>query len=150
MEPAVEWIDQQGDEERWFAWVHFFDPHTPYDAPGRFATDHDPYDAEVAYSDEVLGRLLNHLNEKGRLERTLVVVTSDHGESLGDHGERTHGVFAYDSTLRVPLVFWSSARLGPKRIRNPGTTHRPRSYVDGSYSAFPFRRAVKDALSSMS
>ncbi len=119
MEPAVEWIDQRGSDERWFAWIHFFDPHTPYDAPARYATDHDPYDAEIAYSDEVLGQLVNHLNEKGRLERTLVVVTSDHGESLGDHGERTHGVFAYDSTLRVPLVFWSSPHLSPKRVESP-------------------------------
>jgi arylsulfatase A-like enzyme/Flp pilus assembly protein TadD len=119
MEPAVEWIDERDSDDRWFAWVHFFDPHTPYDAPTPYAANRDPYDAEVAYSDDVLGRLLKHLKEKGKLDRTLIVVTSDHGESLGDHGERTHGVFTYDSTLRVPLVIWSQRGMGPKVVQSP-------------------------------
>ncbi len=119
MKPAVRWIGKRGNDERWFAWVHFYDPHAPYDAPARYLDDREPYDAEVAYSDSILGLLLKHLNENEKLSRTLVVVTSDHGESLGDHGERSHGAFAYQPTLRVPLVFWASERLAPKLVEIP-------------------------------
>jgi len=88
-----------------FLWVHLYDPHAPYDAPPEYrqraAT---PYDAEVAYADAQFARLLEALRASARLDRTLVVVAGDHGEGLGDHGERTHGMLAYDSTLRVPLV----------------------------------------------
>jgi len=90
---------------RWFAWVHLFDPHTPYDAPPPYRSGRSPYDAEVAYTDATIGRLLDRLTRQGQLEHALVVVTADHGESLGDHGETTHGLFAYESTLAVPLIF---------------------------------------------
>ena len=88
----------------WFAWVHLFDPHAPYDAPVEYRAGRSPYDAEVAYADAMLGRLLARLAAAHALDRTLIVVTADHGESLGDHGETTHGLFAYDSTLAVPLI----------------------------------------------
>ena len=88
----------------WFAWVHLFDPHTPYDAPAEYRAGRSAYDAEVAYTDAMLGRLLDRLTEAHALDRTIVVVTADHGESLGDHGETTHGLFAYGSTLAVPLI----------------------------------------------
>jgi arylsulfatase A-like enzyme/Tfp pilus assembly protein PilF len=88
------------------AWVHLFDPHAPYEAPGpwrqRFAKS--PYDGEVAYADAEVGRLVGWLDSAGLRARTLVVVTSDHGEGLGEHGEDEHMFFVYDSTLRVPLV----------------------------------------------
>jgi arylsulfatase A-like enzyme/Flp pilus assembly protein TadD len=88
----------------WFAWVHYFDPHAPYEPPpdllARFAAN--PYDGEIAFADRELGRLLAGLGPAR--ERTLVLVTADHGESLGEHGEDTHGVFVYDSTLRVPWI----------------------------------------------
>jgi len=88
-----------------FLWVHLYDPHAPYAAPPEYrqraAT---PYDAEVAYADAQLSRLLEQLRLSGELDRTIVIVAGDHGEGLGDHGERTHGMLAYDSTLRVPLV----------------------------------------------
>ncbi|HSD28950.1 MAG TPA: sulfatase-like hydrolase/transferase, partial [Vicinamibacteria bacterium] len=97
---AAEWI--RGARAPWFAWVHYFDPHAPYEPPldlaARFASS--PYDGEVAFVDRELGRLL----AAGDPSRTLVLVTSDHGESLGEHGEATHGVFVYDATLRVPWV----------------------------------------------
>lgn len=86
----------------WFAWVHLFDPHAPYRAP-RAIVD-SAYDNEVAFTDAELGSFLGELETAGLLSRTLIVVLSDHGEGLGDHGEETHGLFAYDSTLRIPLI----------------------------------------------
>src|SRR5205085_7623608 len=86
----------------WFAWIHLYDPHEPYRAPEPYASQHAPYDAEVAYTDAVIGKLLDDLGSAGQLDRTLIIVAADHGESLGEHGERTHGVFAYDVTLKVP------------------------------------------------
>jgi arylsulfatase A-like enzyme/Tfp pilus assembly protein PilF len=91
----------------WLAWVHLYDPHEPYRAPEPYASQHAPYDAEVAYTDAMVGRLLDDLRQAGRLDHTLVVVTADHGESLGEHGERTHGVFVYDVTMRVPWLIWT-------------------------------------------
>ena len=91
----------------WFAWVHLYDPHEPYRAPEPYASQHEPYDAEVAYTDAMVGKLLADLRAAGQLDRTLVMVAADHGESLGEHGERTHGVFVYDVTMRVPWIIWT-------------------------------------------
>jgi len=102
---AANWILSSAAPGPWFAWVHLFDPHAPYDAPQEYRTGRQPYDAEVAYTDAMIGRLLDRLREGRALDRTMVIVTADHGESLGDHGETTHGLFAYDSTLAVPLIF---------------------------------------------
>ena len=102
----------------WFAWVHLFDPHAPYDAPAEYRAGRAPYDAEVAYTDAMLGRLLTRLAAAHALDRTLIVVTADHGESLGDHGEMTHGLFAYDSTLAVPLIL-KAAALSPAVVQAP-------------------------------
>src|SRR4051794_28795075 len=88
----------------WFAWVHLFDPHAPYDAPPDYRRDRSPYDAEIAYTDAMLGQLLDRLRAAHALDRALVVVTADHGESLGEHGEMTHGLFAYNATIAVPLI----------------------------------------------
>ncbi len=103
VEAAGDWILGAGPSP-WLAWVHLFDPHAPYDAPPPVPPGRPPYDAEVAYTDAMLGRLLDRLRQRGVLDHTLVVVTADHGEGLGDHGERTHGLFAYDATLAVPLI----------------------------------------------
>jgi arylsulfatase A-like enzyme/Tfp pilus assembly protein PilF len=94
----------------WFTWVHLYDPHEPYRAPEPYASQHEPYDAEVAYVDATIGTLLARLQSAGQLERTLVVVAADHGESLGEHGERTHGVFVYDVTMRTPVIIWAGGR----------------------------------------
>jgi tetratricopeptide (TPR) repeat protein len=95
-----------GSGAPWFLWVHYYDPHAPYEPPGelatRFATR--PYYGEAAFVDQQLGRLLRRLDERGWSSRTLVLVTSDHGESLGEHGEDSHGIFVYDSTLRIPWI----------------------------------------------
>jgi arylsulfatase A-like enzyme/Tfp pilus assembly protein PilF len=89
-----------------FLWVHLFDPHAPYapPEPERSSFAGALYDGEIAYADRVIGDLLDGLRAQGRYERTLIVVTSDHGESLGEHMEDSHGVFVYDETQRIPLV----------------------------------------------
>lgn len=104
IDKALEWLN--GCEDPWFIWVHCFDPHHPYEPPEPFRTQYKdaPYDGEVAYVDHELGRLFAYL-EKNRLEgKTLIVFTADHGESLGQHGEKTHGCFAYNSTIWIPLL----------------------------------------------
>ena len=87
---ALGWI--AGRTGRWFVWVHYFDPHAPYEPPAEFGPPRTstPYDGEIAFVDREVGRLLAGIGDP---ERTLVLVTADHGESLGDHGEETHGVF---------------------------------------------------------
>jgi arylsulfatase A-like enzyme/Flp pilus assembly protein TadD len=99
----------------WFAWVHLYDPHEPYTPPEPYRSQYqaEPYDGEIAYTDAALGSFFAQLRRVAALDNTLVVITSDHGESLGEHGERTHGLFAYDATLRVPLVMWAPPRLRP-------------------------------------
>ncbi len=99
---AAKWIlDPVAPSRPWFAWVHVFDPHAPYDAPGAAG---EGYDGEVRFVDRALGDFLERLDRGGALARTVIMVTADHGESLGEHGESTHGLFTYDATMRVPLV----------------------------------------------
>ncbi|RMF85307.1 MAG: hypothetical protein D6744_01615, partial [Planctomycetota bacterium] len=91
--------------QRFFLFVHYFDPHERYEPPPRWAGKFDdPYLEEIAFVDEQIGRLLAGLEKAGLSDRTLVVITADHGEGRGDHDESTHGYFVYDSTLRVPLI----------------------------------------------
>ena len=92
-------------ERPFLLWLHYFDPHKPYDPPAELAAELAPYHAEIRRVDRELGRLLDELGALGIRERTLVVVTSDHGEGQGQHNEETHSYFVYDSTMRVPLVF---------------------------------------------
>jgi arylsulfatase A-like enzyme len=103
---ALAWWRQQTNAPR-FLWVHLFDPHAPYDPPEPFATRFkgNPYLGEVAAADAALAPLLDPLLG-GKERPCFVVVTADHGEALGDHGELTHGLFAYEATLHVPLVLW--------------------------------------------
>jgi arylsulfatase A-like enzyme/Flp pilus assembly protein TadD len=101
----------------WFAWVHLFDPHAPYDAPPDYRPGRTPYDAEVAYADAMVGRLIDSLRSAGQLDHTVVIVTADHGESLGEHGETTHGLFAYESTIHVPLIV-SGPALHPSVVED--------------------------------
>jgi arylsulfatase A-like enzyme len=95
-----------GAKAGFYAWVHLYDPHAPYDPPEPYAARYAgrPYDGEVAWCDELVGRLIAALRDAGTLDNTLVVVASDHGEALGEHGEDVHGYFVYEATLRVPLV----------------------------------------------
>ena len=102
--------------QRFFAWVHVFDPHSPYKPPGRSRADYaaQPYHGEVACVDRALGPC--SIGSTTLSRPTLVIVTSDHGESLGEHGELTHGMFAYEATLRVPLII---ARIEPGERASP-------------------------------
>ena len=121
--PALEWISSR--EGPWFAWVHVYDPHAPYAPPPpfdeRFAGD--PYSGEISYTDNALAPIFEHLRDSGALDSTVVVITADHGEGLGEHGELTHGVFAYNTTLRVPLVIRAPWAIAPgvrveRRVRH--------------------------------
>jgi arylsulfatase A-like enzyme len=105
---ALDWIGQQ--PSKFFAWVHVYDPHSPYRPPPDLLAQYrtQPSYGEVAFVDRALGPLFDRLSALPR--PTLVIVTADHGESLGEHGGATHGMFAYESTLRVPLIV---TRLAP-------------------------------------
>jgi arylsulfatase A-like enzyme len=111
---ARRWLDAHAGE-RTFCWVHLYEPHAPYAAPEPFSSRFpaDPYAGEVAAADAALEPLLRPLLEAGNRVRSLVLLTADHGESLGEHGEATHGVFAYEATLRVPLILYSPTLLTP-------------------------------------
>ena len=104
---SIEWLETQ--DNPWFLWMHCFDPHQQYNPPEPFKTQfkESPYNGEVAYVDHELGRLFSYLREKELEKNTLIVFTGDHGESLGQHEESTHGYFAYNSTLWIPLIFAS-------------------------------------------
>jgi arylsulfatase A-like enzyme/Flp pilus assembly protein TadD len=113
---AETWLHDLPAAGRWFAWVHLFDPHAPYDAPEQSGTD--PYGNEVRFVDRAVSGFLSRLDQAGGLAHTMVVVTADHGESLGSHGETSHGLFAYDATMRVPLVV-SGTGLGAGEHTTP-------------------------------
>jgi arylsulfatase A-like enzyme/Flp pilus assembly protein TadD len=101
---ALEWLE--GRTGPWFLWIHLFDPHQPYEPPEPFRSQYpgNPYDGEIAFVDSALAKLLGFLEERNLTDRTAVIFTADHGESLGEHGESTHGYFAYNATLHVPLI----------------------------------------------
>jgi choline-sulfatase len=98
---ALEWLAKRPAGKPLFLWVHYYDPHAPYDPPGVDPRAGDPqrYAGEVAYMDREIGRLL-----AGLPAHSLIAAVGDHGEALGEHGERTHGIFLYQSTMRVPLI----------------------------------------------
>ena len=109
---ARQWLEthQRGN---FFAWVHLFDPHLPHEPPSPYRERHvgRPYDGEISYVDALVGELMDGLEKDGRAERTVVVVTADHGEGLGEHGESRHGALVYDATVRVPLLMWAPGVL---------------------------------------
>lgn len=103
---ALAWLDGLDGRRNFFAWVHYYDAHAEYVPPppyDRLFAD-SPYDGEIAFMDAELGRLIQGLRAQGRWENTLLVVASDHGEGLKDHGETSHGILLYDSTVRVALL----------------------------------------------
>ncbi len=104
--PVTQWLREHG-KEKFFFWVHYFDPHAPYAPPEPYRTNYARglYDGEIDYADEQIGKLLGVLDEIGVRDRTLVIFVSDHGEGLGQHGEQTHSLLVYDSTLHVPMIF---------------------------------------------
>jgi arylsulfatase A-like enzyme/Tfp pilus assembly protein PilF len=120
------WLRETGHEP-FFLWVHYFDPHAVYLPPEPFRTQyrHTPYDGEIAYVDSQVGALMEQLEELGIRDKTLVIFTSDHGEGLGEHGEQTHSLLIYDSTLHVPLIFNAPSRLPRGKV-----IHRQTCLVD--------------------
>jgi arylsulfatase A-like enzyme len=117
---AVAWLEGVAPGERFFAWVHLYDPHAPYDPPEPWSRRfEDAYDGEIAFCDAQLARLLEQIGRLGLDENLLVVVTADHGESLGEHGEATHGIFLYQSTLRVPLLVSGASAARGVRVSWP-------------------------------
>jgi arylsulfatase A-like enzyme/Flp pilus assembly protein TadD len=105
VDEALDWLKLHS-QGPFFLWVHLYDPHAPYNPPEPHASryrDH-PYDGEIAFADAQVGRFLTFLRQRELFDRSLIVLASDHGESLGEHGEKTHGFFIYNSTLHVPLI----------------------------------------------
>jgi arylsulfatase A-like enzyme/Flp pilus assembly protein TadD len=116
---AKVWIKANKDE-KFFSWIHLYDPHTPYDPPSPFKEKHPqrPYRGEVEYMDHQLGLFFQFLKEEGLYDKSLIIMASDHGESLGEHGEDTHGFFIYDSTVKVPLIIRAPFRFPVSQIHS--------------------------------
>jgi arylsulfatase A-like enzyme/Tfp pilus assembly protein PilF len=137
---ALAWLrDQSGEASTGaakplFLWLHLYDPHYPYTPPEPYATQYRdrPYDGEIAFADAQVGRLFSFLKDKGIFENSVLVVTGDHGEGLGEHGEKTHGFFIYNSTLHVPLI-----------IKVPGVSAR---VIEGNASLIDIAPTVLEAL----
>jgi choline-sulfatase len=112
---AIRWLEDVGDAP-FFLWAHLYDPHRPYDPPEPYVTKYvDPYVAEIGFADAQIGRLLHLLDARGLANRTIVIVAGDHGESLGEHGERDHGIFLYESVLKIPLIV-RAPYIAPRRV----------------------------------
>jgi len=126
VEKALSWLKIQSSP--WFLWIHCFDPHDPYDPPQPFKSQYEKnlYDGEVAYVDFALAKLLNYMKDNDLFNKTLIIFTGDHGESLGQHEEMTHGFLAYNSTLWVPLI-----------VRFPGSTQTQVSHPVSHIDIFP-------------
>ncbi|UCE43080.1 MAG: sulfatase-like hydrolase/transferase [Candidatus Aminicenantes bacterium] len=113
--PALGWLDKQ--DTPWFLWIHCYDPHDPYDPPEPFMARYREslYDGEVAYVDFELGKVLAYLAKNNLFDQTLIVFTGDHGESLGQHGEVTHGYLAYNTTMWIPLII-AAPDFNPRQV----------------------------------
>ena len=110
---AEHWLDTIGTS-RAFLFLHLYEPHKPYAPPDRFA-GYAPYDGEIAYADEIVGRLVKYLKTHQLYDRSTIVLLSDHGEGLGDHGEQEHGLFVYDEAIHVPLIVKQEGNAGAGR-----------------------------------
>ena len=119
-----DWLGPASARPRpWFAWLHFYDPHAPYDPPPEYRRGSGKrplYQGELRYTDAALGQALAAAQGAARERALIAVVTADHGESLGDHGEESHCLLVYDATLRVPLVIWASDQRFGRAVRVPG------------------------------
>jgi len=115
---ALSWLDQH-QKKPFFIWLHFYDAHDPYDPPAPFKEKYAeaPYDGEIAYTDSVVGRLIETLRQRGLFQDSLIAIAADHGEAFGEHGEERHGIFLYDETIHVPfLLKLPSQKLAGQRI----------------------------------
>ncbi len=115
---AEHWLNSIGSS-RAFLFLHLYEPHKPYAPPDRFV-EYAPYDGEVAYSDEIVGRLIRYLKTHQLYDRSTIVLLSDHGEGLGDHGEQEHGLFVYDEAIHVPFIIKQESNAGAgRRVAEP-------------------------------
>ena len=117
LEAAERWL-QSRKNDRVFLFVHFYEPHKPYSPPARFS-EYAPYDGEIAYADELVGRLLDRLRQDKLFDRSTIVLLADHGEGLGDHGEQEHGMFLYQETMHVPLIVKLPGQHAGRRVAEP-------------------------------
>jgi arylsulfatase A-like enzyme/Flp pilus assembly protein TadD len=166
VDAALAWLARQHSTsslQPFFLWVHLYDPHAPYAPPQVYlakAGGH-AYDGEVAYADAQVGRILEALETRGQAGSTVIAITGDHGEALGEHGEATHGMLAYDATLRVPLVVGqpgaspglvedplSLASLGPMLLHQAGIGPPSSAMPVYAESRYP-RRAGWHALAAL-
>ncbi|MBN2384358.1 sulfatase-like hydrolase/transferase [bacterium] len=117
---AQAWLERNPGPQPWFIWLHFYDPHTPYDPPGTFAAMFEhKYDGEIAYTDAALTKLFRYVRKYFPSEsRPRLIVTADHGEALGDHREQTHGLLLYQATLSIPLIINWEGTCPPALIMN--------------------------------
>jgi len=133
---AIRWLDRRPSDRPFFVWLHLYDPHDPYEPPEPYksAYANRPYDGEVAFTDTLIGEFRRALEDRGLLGSTMVVLTSDHGEGLGDHGESSHGFFLYDTTVHVGLI-----------VRLPGGEPAGRT-VDAAVSHVDLMPTILDAV----
>lgn len=120
---AKKWLSNVSDNS-FFLFFHIYEPHTPYEPPEPFKTKYKDnlYDGEVAYSDKIVGGLIDYLKKKGLYKKSLIIFTSDHGEGLKEHDELEHGMFLYNSTLSVPLIIkFPDNKFKGKRIKIPAS-----------------------------
>jgi arylsulfatase A-like enzyme/Tfp pilus assembly protein PilF len=117
---ALDWLGKNS-QKKFFFWMHLYDPHYPYHPPEPYSRDYaaQPYDGEIAFADEQVGRLVKFLKEKGIYQNTLIVLCGDHGESLGEHGEKTHGFFIYNATMHVPLIIRLPGSASGRVVTDP-------------------------------
>src|SRR5258708_5166519 len=126
---ALHWLEKdwlaKNSQKKFFLWMHLYDPHFPYHPPEPYSREYSaqPYDGEIAFADEQVGRLLRFLKEKGIYQNTMIVLCGDHGESLGEHGEKTHGFFIYNPTMHVPLIIRLPENRLPENAAPPPPPH---------------------------
>lgn len=121
---ALKWMDGVGDQ-RFFSWIHMYDPHAPYESPEPYRSDYKghPYRGAIAFTDAQVGRVLTYLKARGLDDHTIVIVAGDHGEGLGEHGEETHGFFVYESSMHVPMIVRAPLEgMGGRRVAQPVRT----------------------------
>jgi len=116
---TLDWLSKNY-QKKFFLWMHLYDPHYPYRPPAPYSEEYRdrPYDGEIAFADAQVGRLIEFLKNKGLYQNTLIIISGDHGESLGEHGEKTHGFFIYNATLHVPLIVHLPGGVHARTVAN--------------------------------
>jgi arylsulfatase A-like enzyme/Tfp pilus assembly protein PilF len=140
VDAALSWLGKTGTDRPWFLWVHLYDPHAPYEAPVQREANASldaAYDQEVAYADGEIGRLLSVIAARPDASPTAIIALGDHGESLGEHGEMTHGMLLFEPALRVPLIVVAPGLP-------PATRAEPVSLVDVLPTALALARQPSD------